>query len=65
MALIKKSRIPSIPYLEQKIEEIVAIVNPSQEEIRLLTRYKELRELRLAMERPSQNEAYSGQNWCH
>lgn len=57
MALIKKYRIPSIPYLEQKIEEIAAIVNPSQEEIRLLTRYKELRELRLAMERPCQSEA--------
>jgi hypothetical protein len=44
MALIRKSRIPSIPYLEQKISEIGAIANPSQEEIQLLTHYKKLTE---------------------
>jgi hypothetical protein len=37
---LRKTRIPSIPYLEQKIAGIGAIKKPTQDEIMLLAHYK-------------------------
>jgi hypothetical protein len=42
MARTKKPRIPSTPYIEKKIAEIGAVVNPTQEEILLLAHYKKM-----------------------
>ena len=42
MTSTRKTRIPSVPYLEQKIAQIAAIVNPTSAEIVLLAQYKKL-----------------------
>jgi len=38
----RKTRTPSVPYLEQKIAEIKAIAYPTQDEIHLLAHFKKL-----------------------
>jgi len=38
----RKTRSPSISYLEQQIAEIIAIANPTQDQIRLMAHYKQL-----------------------
>jgi len=42
MSLLRKTRIPSTPYLEYKIAEMGKIENPKQEEIVLLAQYKKM-----------------------
>ena len=42
MTLAKKTRIPSVPYLEKKITELSAIANPAQDDIMLLGHYRKL-----------------------
>jgi hypothetical protein len=42
MIQTRKTRIPSVPYLEQKIAQIGAIANLKQDEIMLLAQYKKL-----------------------
>lgn len=54
MTFIRKTRIPSVPYLEQKIAQLSTIPKPKQDEILLLAQYKKLLEQRL------QNEKNSG-----
>jgi hypothetical protein len=46
----RKTRIPSVPYLKQKIAEIGAFSNPTQDEIQLLGHYKKLLEQRKGLE---------------
>jgi hypothetical protein len=50
----RKTRIPSVPYLEMKIAELGAIRNPSQDQIELLAHYKKFVEQRY------QNKKHSG-----
>ena len=42
MIQTRKTRIPSIPYLEMKIAEIGAIVDPTEYDIELLAYYMKL-----------------------
>jgi hypothetical protein len=42
MIQTRKTRIPSVPYLEQKIAQIGAIEKPTKDEIVLLAQYKKL-----------------------
>lgn len=53
MVQTRKTRIPSVPYMEHKIAEIGAIANPKQDEIILLAQYKKLLEQRINNERHS------------
>jgi hypothetical protein len=43
----RKTRIPSVPYLEMKITEMGAIAKPTKDEILLLAQYKILMEQRM------------------
>jgi hypothetical protein len=43
----RKTRIPSVSYLEMKIASMSAIAKPTKEEIVLLAQYKKLMEQRL------------------
>jgi hypothetical protein len=47
MIQTRKTRIPSVPYLEQKIAQIGAIEKPTKEDILLLAQYKKLIEQRI------------------
>jgi hypothetical protein len=53
MSLTRKIRIPSVPYLENKIIQLGAIANPTKDDMQLLAHYKKLMEQR-------NNEKYSG-----
>jgi len=53
MVQTRKTRIPSVPYLEYKVAELSAIANPKQDEIVLLAQYKKLLDQRIY-------EKYSG-----
>ena len=55
MIQTRKTRIPSVSYLEMKIAELGKITKPSIDEINLLAHYKELLQQRLI------HEQYSGQ----
>jgi hypothetical protein len=47
MTFTRKPRIPSVPYLEQKIAEICAIAKPTNNEIVLLAQYRKLLDQRI------------------
>jgi hypothetical protein len=42
MIQTRKTRIPSVPYLEQKITQISEMANPKQDDVVLLAQYKKL-----------------------
>ena len=48
MIQTRKARIPSAPYLKQKIAQLGAIADPTREEALLLAQYNKLIEQRIA-----------------